>query len=70
MAPTGTPRAIVERLNNEITRVVNSPEVKSAWEKQGAVPMTMSPDEFGKYLHQDIEKWARIVKVSGAKADR
>jgi tripartite-type tricarboxylate transporter receptor subunit TctC len=70
MAPAATPRAIVERLNNEITRIVNSPDVKAAWAKQGAVAMTMSPEEFGRYLHQDIEKWARIVKISGARADQ
>jgi len=70
MAPKGTPRAIVERLNNEITRVVNSPEMKAEWAKQGAVSMAMSPEEFDKYLRQDIEKWARVVKISGAKQDQ
>jgi len=70
MAPKGTPRAVVDKLNAEITKVVNSPDVKSAWEKQGAVPMTMTPDEFGNYLRGDIEKWAKIVKISGARQDR
>ena len=70
MAPKGTPRAVIERLNNEITRIANSPEVKGEWAKQGAVSMSMSPEEFDRYLRQDIEKWARIVKVSGAKQDQ
>src|SRR5690349_21097778 len=70
MAPKGTPRAIVDKLNAEITRIVNSPEVKGEWAKQGAVPMTMTPEEFDKYLRQDMEKWARIVKISGAKQDQ
>jgi tripartite-type tricarboxylate transporter receptor subunit TctC len=70
MAPAGTPRAIVERLNNEITRAANAPEMKEAWAKQGAVAMSMSPDEFGRYMREDIEKWARIVKISGAKPDQ
>jgi tripartite-type tricarboxylate transporter receptor subunit TctC len=70
MAPKGTPRAVVDRLNGEITRIVSSPEVRSEWAKQGAVPMTMTPEEFDKYLRQDIEKWARIVKISGAKQDQ
>jgi tripartite-type tricarboxylate transporter receptor subunit TctC len=69
MAPTGTPAAIVSRLNAEITKVVNNADVREAWAKQGAVPMSMTPDEFGAYLRQDIEKWARVVKVSGAKVD-
>jgi tripartite-type tricarboxylate transporter receptor subunit TctC len=70
MAPAGTPRAIVERLNNEITRAANAPEMKEAWAKQGAVAMSMSSDEFGRYMREDIEKWARIVKISGAKPDQ
>ena len=70
MAPAGTPPAIVERLNAEIRKIVASPEMRGAWEKQGAVAMSMSPAEFAKFMREDIEKWARIVKVSGAKADR
>ena len=69
MAPTGTPKAIVERLNAEIRKVVNSAEVKDAWAKQGASPMSMSTDEFGKYIRDDIAKWEKIVKISGAKVD-
>jgi len=70
MAPANTPKAIVDRLNSEITRAVNAPETKQAWQAQGAVPMSMTPDEFGKFLREDIEKWAHVVKVSGAKPDR
>jgi tripartite-type tricarboxylate transporter receptor subunit TctC len=69
MAPTGTPKPVVERLNAEIRRIVNSPEVREAWAKQGAAPMSMSTDEFGQYLRDDIAKWAHVVKVSGAKVD-
>ncbi len=69
MAPTGTPRPIVERLNTEIRKVVNSAEVREAWAKQGAAPMSMTTDEFGQYIREDIAKWARIVKISGAKVD-
>jgi tripartite-type tricarboxylate transporter receptor subunit TctC len=70
MAPTGTPKAIVDRLNAEITKAANAPEVKKAWAEQGAVAMSMTPDEFGHFLREDIEKWARVVKVSGAKPDQ
>ena len=70
MAPTGTPKPIVEKLNAEITRIVNTPEMKAAWEKQGAVPMSMSTSEFDKYLREDIEKWARVVRISGARPDQ
>jgi tripartite-type tricarboxylate transporter receptor subunit TctC len=69
MAPTGTPKDIVSKLNGAINTVINRADVKEAWAKQGAVPMSMSPAEFDKYLRADIEKWAEVVKVSGAKAN-
>jgi tripartite-type tricarboxylate transporter receptor subunit TctC len=69
MAPAGTPKPIVERLNAEIRKIVNSPEIREAWAKQGAAPMSMSTDEFGQYLREDIAKWAQVVKLSGAKVD-
>ncbi len=70
VAPKGTPPAIVNRLNAEITKIVNRPEVRSDWGKQGAAAMTMTPDAFGKYIAEDIVKWERIVKISGAKPDQ
>ena len=69
MAPSGTPKPIVDRLNAEIQKVLAQPDVKADFAKQGAVPMQMSADDFGKFLAQDIEKWAKVVKVSGAKVD-
>jgi tripartite-type tricarboxylate transporter receptor subunit TctC len=70
LAPAGTPRPVVQRLNAEITKVANAPETKDAWAKQGAVAMSMTTEEFAKHVRADIEKWARIVKLSGAKADQ
>ncbi|HEY5633152.1 MAG TPA: tripartite tricarboxylate transporter substrate binding protein [Burkholderiaceae bacterium] len=69
MAPAKTPAPIVAKLNAEIGKIVGSAEVGQAWGQQGAVPMRMSTDEFGKYLNADIEKWAKIVKISGAKQE-
>jgi tripartite-type tricarboxylate transporter receptor subunit TctC len=65
MAPAGTPKPIVEKLNAEINKAINKPEVKAAWDKQGAVPLVMSPVEFDAYLRKDIEKWAGVVKAAG-----
>jgi tripartite-type tricarboxylate transporter receptor subunit TctC len=70
IAPAKTPPGIVKRLNAEITKIVSRPETQAEWAKQGATPMTMSPDAFGKFLADDIVKWAHIVKVSGARVDR
>jgi len=69
MAPAATPRSILEKLNVEINKVVNAPEVKEAWAKQGAVPMAMTLEQFDKFLREDIVKWAKVVKLSGAKVD-
>ena len=69
MAPKGTPPAIVARLNAETAKIVARPAIKTAWAAQGAEPMLMTPVEFTAFLEADIEKWARIVKISGAKAE-
>jgi tripartite-type tricarboxylate transporter receptor subunit TctC len=69
MAPAATPAAIVDQLNTEIVKVVNRADIIAAWAKQGAQPMAMSPAVFDKFLHADIEKWAKIVKLSGATVD-
>ncbi len=68
MAPAGTPKAIVDKLNAEINKAINRPDVKAAWDKQGAVPLVMTPAEFDAYLRKDIEKWAKVVKSAGIKA--
>jgi tripartite-type tricarboxylate transporter receptor subunit TctC len=65
MAPKGTPKAIVDKLNAEINKAINNPELKQAWAKQGASPLVMTPSEFDAYLRKDIEKWANVVKASG-----
>ena len=67
MAPKGTPKEIVSFLNAGINKVINRPDVKEAWLKQGAIPLVKTADEFEAFLLKDIEKWANVVKVSGAK---
>ena len=70
MAPKNTPREIVNRLSAEITKITSRPDVRETWAKQGALAMTMTPDEFARFVTGDIAKWERIVKISGAKADQ
>ena len=67
MAPKGTPKEIVDRLNAEIARIIAKPAIREAWAKQGAVPMTMTPAAFDAYLRRDIDKWAKVIEKSGAK---
>src|SRR3954463_7439764 len=69
MAPAGTPRPVLEKLNAEVNKIINAPDVKETWGKQGAVPMGMPVDEFGKFLREDIEKWSKLVKATGMKVD-
>jgi tripartite-type tricarboxylate transporter receptor subunit TctC len=69
MAPAGTPKAAVDKLNAAITKIVSSPDVKDQWAKQGAEPMVMTPAQFDAYLREDIKKWAEVVRISGAKLD-
>jgi tripartite-type tricarboxylate transporter receptor subunit TctC len=69
VAPKGTPKAIVDRLNAEITKVTTSPEVKAAWAKQGASPLVMNPGEFEQYLVADIAKWRKVINDAGIKLD-
>jgi tripartite-type tricarboxylate transporter receptor subunit TctC len=69
MAPAGTPRPVLEELNSAVNKIINSEDVKAAWAKQGAYPMGMPIDQFDKFLRAEIVKWAKVVKLSGAKAD-
>ena len=70
MAPANTPRVVLERLNNEVTKVASRADVIKSWNEQGAEPMAMSIAEFEKYLAADIAKWAKVVKASGARVDQ
>jgi len=69
MAPAGTPRPVLEQLNAAINKIINAPDVKEIWAKQGAYPMGMPIDQFDRFLRDEIVKWAKVVKVSGAKTD-
>jgi tripartite-type tricarboxylate transporter receptor subunit TctC len=65
MAPKGTPKEIVDRLNAEIARIIAKPAIREAWAKQGAVPMTMTAEQFDAFLRRDIDKWAKVIKQAG-----
>ena len=68
-APTGTPAAIVDRLNAEINKVLEMPEVKARMAEQGLTSSPNSPADFNAYLRAEIPKWAKAIKDSGAKAE-
>jgi tripartite-type tricarboxylate transporter receptor subunit TctC len=62
MAPARTPKPIIDKLNAAVNAVIKRPEVVKLWAEQGAEPMSMTPEEFDKYLRGDIVKWANVVK--------
>jgi tripartite-type tricarboxylate transporter receptor subunit TctC len=68
VAPAGTPAAIVEKLNKEITAAMQSAEVQKQLANEGAETTTMSPAEFGDFMEKELAKWGRVVKEGGIKA--
>jgi tripartite-type tricarboxylate transporter receptor subunit TctC len=68
VAPAGAPAAVVERLHREVTAVQNLPEVQKQFDADGATILRMSPVQFGAYMVADMNKWERVVKASGIKA--
>ncbi len=69
VVPAGTPRSIIDRLHKELTAVVSSTETKQRFETEGAEPLSMSPDEFGRFIAAETVKWARVVKDAGIRAE-
>ncbi|MBX3664343.1 MAG: tripartite tricarboxylate transporter substrate binding protein [Burkholderiales bacterium] len=68
-APAKTPRAIVNRVNSAVVDTIKSPEMQARFVALGADPVGSSVEEFTAYVRRDMEKYARIVKVSGARID-
>jgi len=66
-APAATPKPIVERLNSEIRKILNSAEIKESWAMQGVTPLPMTTSEFGSFIGAEIEKWAKVAQTAGVK---
>ena len=69
LAPAGTPVEIVSRLNAEIGKTMNDPDIRAQLTKAGIEPMTSTPAEFAETIRRDLRKWERVVKASGAQVD-
>ena len=67
--PAGTPAVIVERLNQELNAAFADPKMKARIAELGGTPLPSSPADFAKFFASETEKWAKVVKLSGAKAD-
>ncbi len=62
MAPKGTPRDIVDKLNAEITKILRRPDIVASWAKQGATPLAMSQPDFATFMQAQVDKWAKVIK--------
>jgi tripartite-type tricarboxylate transporter receptor subunit TctC len=69
VAPAGTPRTIVDKLNGEIAAVQKSVEAQKQFASEGATPVLMTPDAFGGFMANEMEKWGKVVKQGGIKAE-
>ena len=67
--PKDTPAEIVEKLNREINAVLTDPKLKARLADLGGVPMPMTPPEFGKFIADETEKWAKVIKFAGIKPE-
>jgi tripartite-type tricarboxylate transporter receptor subunit TctC len=68
-APAGTPPAIVKRLNAEIVKIINLPEVQEKLLLLGAEPVGNSSEEFTMFVKAEVVKWGDVVRKSGARVD-
>jgi tripartite-type tricarboxylate transporter receptor subunit TctC len=64
MAPKDTPRPIVDLINHTVTGILSRPDIKQAWEEQGATPMVMTQAEFATFMAAEVEKWAKVIKAN------
>jgi tripartite-type tricarboxylate transporter receptor subunit TctC len=69
LAPAGVPPAIVTQINTDVGKILADPEVRAQFQAQGATPLATTPAEFRAMLKSDVEKWAKVVKSSGARLD-
>ena len=69
MAPAGTPRDLVMKLNTEALKALNSPDVRDKLMAQGLIPAPMSPEQLGQFIREDYERWARVIKAANVKLD-
>ena len=69
LAPAGTPRSAIEKLNGAVIKALEAPDVREKLLAQGAEPMPGTPEAFGSFMRDEMAKWAPVVKQAGVKLD-
>ena len=67
--PKGTPKEITDRLYAEIVKALQQPDIKAVWDQQGAIAGGQPPAEFGRFVHSEVQRWAKVVKDANIKID-
>jgi len=68
-APAKTPKPVIDKLNKEINAILAEPEIKKRLAELGGVPLTGAPEDFGKIIVSETDKWEKVVKFAGARVD-
>jgi tripartite-type tricarboxylate transporter receptor subunit TctC len=68
-APKGTPKEIIEKLNTQVNEIIQEPAMKARLAELGGVPMVGTPEDFGKIVQSETDKWEKVVKFSGVRID-
>jgi len=63
-APAGTPKQIVDRINADVSKILQSPDVIDKFRNEGAVPKRVTPAEFSAFLRDEIAKWSKVIKFA------
>jgi tripartite-type tricarboxylate transporter receptor subunit TctC len=69
VVPKGTPRDVIARINGEVNKALAQPDVKEKLAQQGALARAWTPEQFGDFIHNEVVKWGKVVKASGAKVE-
>lgn len=69
VAPAGTPKDVIDRLNRDVVGILNTPEIRERLTAQGATPAPQTPEEFSRFIKSEMVKWAKVVKATGASVD-
>jgi tripartite-type tricarboxylate transporter receptor subunit TctC len=69
LAPAKTPRTVIARLNEEVARILHTPETRAVFTNEGAEPVGNKPEEFGAIIRDETAKWAKVIRAAGIKAD-